>query len=137
MSRNATSTLNATPVHRPNFNLQSDLIENSARNVFNSESKKVFTIRSGRIPSLIEHHSPERRLDRMESLARKPHHRKASLKFSGDPDTRTMVTLTKEDDLGLDVNLILINTLRKPIHVSKLPFSPTVTSPFSFYEEDQ
>ena len=53
----------------------------------------------------------------MESYLRSPKHRKPSPKFDGDPDSRTLVPRTKEDTHELDINLPLLNTLRKPIHV--------------------
>ena len=86
MSRNVSLKIETTPVKRPNF---TNLMDITAKNVLNSERKRVFTIdHETKIPNLKEHYSPERTLERMDSLSRIPHHRRASLKFNGDPITR-------------------------------------------------
>lgn len=116
MSRNVGETLSMTPNKFATLSLRT--FELSARDVLYPEDKKVFTINTNKkIPSLRDHHSPERKLKRMESYLRTPTHRQPSPKFNGDPDLRTIVPHTKEDTHELDINLPLLNTLRKPIHV--------------------
>ena len=107
----------------------------TARNVLYSERKRVFTIDHDlKIPKRKDHYSPERTIERMESLTKIPSHRRASSKFTGDPLKRQITVLTKEDDIGFDVNFCLMGTLRRPFELSKAAFSPTVTNPFSFSE---
>ena len=130
MSRNASLSTNTTPIKSRKI---SSFMEIAVNNVLNSERKRVFTIDSNlKIPTLKEHYSPEHKIERMDSLSRFPKHRQPSPKFDGDPKLRQITVLTKEDDIGFDVNFQLMSTLRRPIEVSKAPFIPTTTNPFSF-----
>ena len=116
MSRNVGETLSTTPNKFKTISFKT--FEMAARDVLYPEDRKVFTIDTSKIiPTQRDHHSPERKLKRMESYLRTPKHRKPSPKFDGDPDSRTLVPRTKEDTHELDINLPLLNTLRKPMHV--------------------
>jgi hypothetical protein len=97
----------------------------------------VFKVdRSHKIPGFKEVYSPERKLERQESLSRVPLHRPSATKYNGNPETRLTATMTSED-LELPQNYPLMNTLRQPIHILNYSQSPTVANPFSFYHADQ
>jgi len=87
-----------------------------------NERTPVFKIdQSTKIPDIKELHSPEKKLERMDSLMRIPVHRPSASKYNFDPETRNSITLTQED-LNLSINYPLMNTLRVPFHVN--PNSP-------------
>jgi hypothetical protein len=92
--------------------------QNSARNLFLNERTPVFKIdQATKIPDKKELHSPERKLERMDSLMRVPAHRPSASKYNFDPETRNSITLTQED-LNLSINYPLMNTLRVPFHLN-------------------
>ena len=92
--------------------------------------------RSQKIPDLKQIYSPERKLERQESLSRVPLHRPSAIKYNGNPETRLTASMTSED-LELPLNYPLMNTLRQPIHAENYSKSPTIANPFSFYQVDQ
>ena len=86
-----------------------------------------------KIPTLVL--SPEDRHERMSSLLSIPTHRQGGTKFDYEQTSRTMVPLTQEDK-GFEINLPLLNSLRKHSVIER-PTEPTNPQPPKFYDDDQ
>lgn len=73
-------------------------MDTASRNFLFKEKTPVFSVDlSQKIPNMQEFHSPERKLERQESLRRVPLHRPSATKYNYDVSTRLTATMTQED----------------------------------------